>query len=49
MLWIPGPNEILIIVLVWVALTLGPGLLGVVYLFRRWRRRKAGERIGRTR
>ncbi len=47
MLWIPGPNEILMIVIVWVLLTLGPGLFGIVYLIRRWRRKKAGQRIDR--
>ena len=48
MLWIPGPNEILLIVVVWVAVTFGPGLLGIVFLIRRWSRKKAGGRRGRS-
>ena len=48
MLWIPGPNEILLIVIVWAVVTLGPGLMGIVFLLRRWRRRRAEERLGRA-
>jgi len=47
MLWIPGSHEILLIVIVWVVVTLGPGLMGIVFLLRRWRQRKAGARVER--
>jgi hypothetical protein len=40
MLWIPGPNEVLIIVIVWLGLTFGSGLLGIVVLVRRWRAKR---------
>ena len=41
MLWIPGPNEVLLIVGVWIILTFGSGLLGIVFLVRRWRAKRA--------
>jgi magnesium chelatase family protein len=45
MLWIPGPHEVLLIVVVWAVLTFGSGLaVGLVVLVRRLRGRRARKR-----
>ena len=44
MLWIPGPKEIFLIVIVWAAITFGSGLLVWLVMLVRRRKGKQGDR-----